>query len=110
MTTRAVAKIGDRIPEASLQHFDADGILQTLSTTEMCSGKKVVLFAVPGAFTPTCSLKHVPGFIKHADEMRDRGVDMIACVSVNDAFVMNAWNKTVEHNNGRVLLLADGKE
>ena len=58
-------------------------------TTELCAGKQVVIFAVPGAFTPTCSLKHVPGFIKHADEMRDRGVDVIACVSVNDAFVMN---------------------
>lgn len=88
--TEAVVKVGDRIPEANLQHFDADGVLQTVSTSELCAGKKVVLFAVPGAFTPTCSLKHVPGFIKHADEMlNDRGVDVIGCVSVNDAFVMN---------------------
>uniref|UniRef100_A0A7S0X5E6 Glutaredoxin-dependent peroxiredoxin n=1 Tax=Mantoniella antarctica TaxID=81844 RepID=A0A7S0X5E6_9CHLO len=106
--TSATAKVGDTIPEATLQHFDSDGTLQTVSTTELCAGKKVVLFAVPGAFTPTCSLKHVPGFIKHADELLDRGVDVIACVSVNDAFVMNAWAKTVEHNNGRVTMLADG--
>jgi|TARA_B100001142_G_scaffold291374_1_gene309511 hypothetical protein len=88
-------KEGDRVPEAVLQHFDSEGELRKVSTAELCGdGKTVVLFAVPGAFTPTCSLKHLPGFIKLADEMKDAGADDVVCVSVNDAFVMRAWEKS----------------
>ena len=83
------------MPEAVLQHFDSEGELRKVSTAELCGdGKTVVLFAVPGAFTPTCSLKHLPGFIKLADEMKDAGADDVVCVSVNDAFVMRAWDKS----------------
>jgi hypothetical protein len=95
MTTTAAVKEGDRVPEAVLQHFDSEGELRKVSTAELCGdGKTVVLFAVPGAFTPTCSLKHLPGFIKLADEMKDAGADDVVCVSVNDAFVMRAWEKS----------------
>ena len=71
------------------------------------TGKKVVLFAVPGAFTPTCSLKHLPGFIEKADEIKSKGIDSIACVSVNDAFVMDAWGKSAGAGD-KVMMLADG--
>ena len=81
--------------------------MQEVSVGELTKGKKVVLFAVPGAFTPTCSLKHLPGFIENADELKAKGVDTIACVSVNDAFVMDAWGKSVGAD-GKVLMLADG--
>lgn len=70
-------------------------MLQEISSDELFKGKKVVLFAVPGAFTPTCSMKHLPGFIEKADEIKSKGVDSIACISVNDAFVMDAWGKSV---------------
>jgi peroxiredoxin len=81
--------------------------MQETSVGELTKGKKVVLFAVPGAFTPTCSLKHLPGFIERADELKARGVDALACVAVNDAFVMDAWGKSVGAD-GKVLMLADG--
>lgn len=81
--------------------------MQEISTGDLTKGKKVVLFAVPGAFTPTCSLKHLPGFIEKADALKAKGVDTIACVSVNDAFVMDAWSKSVGAD-GKVLMLADG--
>lgn len=87
--------------------FDAEGNMQETSVGELTKGKKVVLFAVPGAFTPTCSLKHLPGFIERADELKARGVDALACVAVNDAFVMDAWGKSVGAD-GKVLMLADG--
>ena len=99
-------KVGDKIPSVKLQHMTANGPAD-ISTDEVFAGKKVVLFALPGAFTPTCSAKHLPGFIQQADAILAKGVDTIACLSVNDAFVMGAWGK--EKGAGdKVLMLADG--
>eukprot|EP00793_Prasinoderma_coloniale_P003870 PRCOL_00003247-RA len=103
----AAAVAGDTLPDVELKYFDREGALQSVSTAALCAGKKVVLFAVPGAFTPTCSTKHVPGFVENAAKLREKGVDDIVCVSVNDAFVMAAWGKTVDPN-GTLLMLADG--
>ena len=78
-----------------------------ITTDDLFNGKKVILFGLPGAFTPTCSAKHVPGYVQHADAIKDKGIDTIACVSVNDAFVMGAWGK--DQNVGdKVMMLADG--
>jgi len=99
-------KVGDRIPNVSLKHMDKDG-MQTVSTEDLFKGKKVVLFALPGAFTPTCSAKHLPGFIGHFDQIKAKGVDTVACLSVNDAFVMDAWGKA-QNAGEKVLMLADG--
>lgn len=97
---------GDKIPEFTLMHMSADGPAP-VTTTEIFSGKKVVLFALPGAFTPTCSAKHLPGFIKNADAIKAKGVDTVACLSVNDVFVMDAWGKA-QGAGDKVLMLADG--
>ncbi|WP_374654495.1 peroxiredoxin [Dongia sp.] len=99
-------KVGDKIPSVSLKTMDKDG-MQTLSTDDIFKGKKVVLFALPGAFTPTCSAKHLPGFVNNAAALKGKGVDTIACLSVNDAFVMDAWGK-VQNAGDKVLMLADG--
>lgn len=99
-------KVGDRIPTVNLKHMDKDG-MQTVSTDDIFKGKKVVLFALPGAFTPTCSAKHLPGFVQHAAAIKGKGVDTIACLSVNDAFVMDAWGKA-QNVGDKVLMLADG--
>jgi peroxiredoxin len=99
-------KIGDKIPSVKLKHMTADGPKDVLSD-ELFAGKKVVLFALPGAFTPTCSAKHVPGFVGHFDALSAKGVDLIACLSVNDAFVMGAWGKDQKAED-KVLMLADG--
>jgi len=99
-------KVGDKVPHATLTTFGPDGP-RPVSTEELFEGKTVGLFAVPGAFTPTCSARHLPSFKQHASELRAKGVDTIACVSVNDAFVMKAWGE----NQGvgeDVLMLADG--
>ncbi|MEX2201809.1 MAG: peroxiredoxin [Dongiaceae bacterium] len=99
-------KVGDRIPPVKVQMMK-DGEIKTLSSDDLFKGKKVVLFALPGAFTPTCSAQHLPGFIKHAEDIRKKGVDSIACLSVNDAFVMDAWGK--DRGAGeKVMMLADG--
>ncbi len=98
--------VGDRIPEATLAHMTESGP-EAVSTGELFKGKKVVLFALPGAFTPTCSAKHVPGFVQKADEIKAKGVDTIACLSVNDPFVMGAWGKD-QGVGDKVLMLADG--
>ena len=99
-------KVGDTIPSMKLMVATPDGPKET-STDEIFKGKKVVLFAVPGAFTPTCSAKHLPGFVQNADAMKAKGVDTIACISVNDAFVMGAWGKD-QGTDGKVVMLADG--
>ena len=85
-------KVGDRLPDATFKVMK-DGKPADLTTAELSKGKKLALFAVPGAFTPTCSVKHLPGYKEKAAELRAKGVDTIACVSVNDVFVMNAWGK-----------------
>ena len=97
-------QIGDKIPQATLNVLK-DGV-QAVGTDELFSGKKVMLFAVPGAFTPTCSAKHLPGYVEKLDEFSRRGIE-VACLSVNDAFVMGAWakNQSVPDN---LLMLADG--
>ncbi len=99
-------KVGDRVPSATLKHMTKDGI-QDISSKELFGGKKVVIFALPGAFTPTCSAKHLPGFVQKAGAIKDKGVDTIACVSVNDAFVMDAWGKD-QSVGSSILMLADG--
>lgn len=98
--------VGDKIPAVTLKTM-VDGNMKDITTAEIFGGKKVVLFAVPGAFTPTCSMKHLPGFIEKAKEIKAKGVDTIACVSVNDAFVMDAWGKA-QNAGTNVLMLADG--
>tara|TARA_B100001094_G_scaffold326658_1_gene383254 strand:- start:1018 stop:1497 length:480 start_codon:yes stop_codon:yes gene_type:complete len=96
---------GDKIPAATL-HSMQDGKPTPMSTEDIFAGKKVVLFAVPGAFTPTCSMAHLPGYVVHANSIKAKGVDTIACVSVNDAFVMDAWGQN--KNADELLMLADG--
>ena len=98
--------IGDKLPNATLKTKTSDGPAD-LSTDEIFAGKKVVLFAVPGAFTPTCSMNHLPGFLTHNDEIRAKGVDTIAVVAVNDIFVMGAWEKSSDAS-GKILFLSDG--
>ena len=85
-------QIGDRIPNATLAQATAEGP-KPVSTDDIFAGKTVALFAVPGAFTPTCSARHLPGFKDHLQDIRDKGVDTVACISVNDAFVMKAWGE-----------------
>jgi len=97
---------GDRLPSVILMQM-RDGAPRAVKTDELFAGKQVVLFALPGAFTPTCSAKHLPGFIQHAAEFTEKGVDFIACVSVNDAFVMGAWGNA-QGANDHVMMLADG--
>jgi peroxiredoxin len=99
-------QVGDKIPNVTLKVME-DGNMKDVATDALFSGKKVVLFAVPGAFTPTCSKGHLPGFIAKADEMRAKGVDTVACIAVNDAFVMDAWGRD-RGVGGKVLMLADG--
>src|SRR5277367_3227597 len=86
-------KAGDRMPSGTFKTTTADG-RKDVTTDELFKGKKVVLFAVPGAFTPTCDAKHLPGFVQLADQIHSKGVDTIACMAVNDVFVMNAWGKS----------------
>jgi peroxiredoxin len=99
-------KVGDRIPSVKLMTPTPDGPKE-ISTDEVFSGKKVVMFAVPGAFTPTCSARHLPGFVEMVDQIRAKGVDTIACMAVNDAFVLGAWAKA-QGAEGKILMLADG--
>ena len=99
-------KVGDKLPSATLVKATENGPDQ-VSTGDFFAGRKVALFAVPGAFTPTCSAKHMPGYVDNAEALKAKGVDEIACVSVNDAFVMDAWGKA-SNAGDKVTLLADG--
>ena len=99
-------KVGDKVPSATFTTFGPDGP-GPITTDELFKGKKVALYAVPGAFTPTCSVKHLPGFKQNAASLRAKGVDTIACVSVNDVFVMKAWGED-QGVGSDVMMLADG--
>ena len=96
---------GDRVPDADL-HVMRDGRPQAVSVAELTAGKKVVIFAVPGAFTPTCSEHHLPGFVRHAEEIKSKGVSDIVCVAVNDAFVMDAWGR--DRDADAIIMAGDG--
>ena len=98
--------VGDKVPSVELAVMGNSGP-QALTTDDLFNGKKVVLFALPGAFTPTCSASHLPGFIEHHDALKAKGVDTIACLSVNDAFVMGAWGDA-QGAGDKVTMLADG--
>ena len=98
-------KEGDKLPEATV-HIMKDGRPTAVSTNELFAGKKVVLFAVPGAYTPTCSQAHLPGFVVNADAIKAKGVDSIICMAVNDAFVMDSWGK--DHNAEQLVMVGDG--
>lgn len=99
-------QVGDSIPSITLKHLTADG-MQDITTDSLFKGKKTVLFSVPGAFTPTCSAKHLPGFVEQADALKAKGVDEIVCTAVNDPFVMRAWGE--KHGvEGKVTMLPDG--
>ena len=99
-------KAGERMPAGTLKRMTKEGP-KDLSSDELFKGKVVVLFSVPGAFTPTCDAKHLPGFVQLADQIRAKGVDTIACMAVNDVFVMSAWGKASGVGD-RILMLADG--
>ncbi|MBB1487358.1 peroxiredoxin [Oceanospirillum sediminis] len=98
-------QIGKKIPDIELKVMGKNGP-ESVTTAELTAGKKVVLFAVPGAFTPGCSMTHLPGFVVNADKIKAKGVDSIICLSVNDAFVMDAWGK--DQNAEEIIMLADG--
>ncbi len=99
-------KVGDRIPSAPLEYMSADGPVE-ISSDELFAGKRVVAFAVSGAFTPTCSQEHLPGYVRRADDIKAKGIDLIVCLSVNDVFVMDAWGKD-QDVDGKVMMVADG--
>lgn len=99
-------KSGDRIPEGKLKQMGPDGPMN-VTASELLGKGRVVLFSVPGAFTPTCDAKHLPGFIEKASALRDKGVDRIVCLAVNDVFVMNAWGKSAGAGD-KVVMAADG--
>jgi peroxiredoxin len=98
--------VGDRLPDATFTTMSAEGP-KPMPTAEVFGGKKVALFAVPGAFTPTCSKQHLPGYVQKYDELKSKGFDLIACTAVNDIFVLSAWSKDGAAD-GKVLMLADG--
>ena len=101
-----MAKVGDKVPSATLRMLGPEGPKAVTTEELFAPGKKVVAFALPGAFTPTCSAKHVPGFVAEAEKLKAKGVDTIACMAVNDAFVMGAWNNASGSND--ITMLADG--
>ena len=102
-----MVKVGDKVPHATLRGMGPEGPKPITTEELFAPGKKVVAFALPGAFTPTCSAKHVPGFVTEFDKIKAKGVDTIACISVNDAFVMGAW-AAQQDSDGQITFLADG--
>jgi len=105
-----VVREGDRVPSGvTLRYFDAEGELQELDARQLCAGRRVVLFAVPGAFTPKCAHEHLPGIVAQAEDIRGKGVDTVACVSVNDHYVMRAFGEAVGAPGAGVLMLADAE-
>ena len=106
-------KVGDRLPEGSVQEFievEGNGCSigpNTFKVQDLTKGKKIAIFGLPGAFTPTCSAKHVPGYVQHAADLKAAGIDEVWCVSVNDAFVMGAWGRD-QKTTGKVRMMADG--
>jgi glutaredoxin/glutathione-dependent peroxiredoxin len=98
-------KVGDKVPSATLRYLAPDGV-KAVSSDEFFAGKKVALFAVPGAFTRTCSQRHLPSYVTNGAQLKAKGVDTIACLAVNDPFVMGAWGK--EHKAGDIVMLGDG--
>lgn len=98
--------VGDKLPDAKLMRATADGP-QPVQAADFFAGKRVALFSVPGAFTPTCSARHLPGFVEHVDAFKAKGIDEVACTAVNDAFVMAAWGKANDVGD-KVTMLADG--
>lgn len=98
-------KVGDRVPSVTLRYLTKDG-MQQVESEEFFKGKKVALFAVPGAYTRTCSQRHLPSYVSNAAALKAKGVDTIACIAVNDAFVMDAWGK--EHGADQIVMLGDG--
>ena len=98
-------KVGDKVPSVTLRHLTAEGPKE-ITSDELFGGKKVVLFAVPGAFTRTCSQRHLPSYVGNAAQLKAKGVDTIACLAANDAFVMSAWGK--EHQADQIMMLGDG--
>ena len=99
-------KVGDKMPKGQFTRMGANGP-EPVTTDDLFNGKKVVLFSVPGAFTPTCSAKHLPGFVENADALKKKGIDTIACMAVNDVFVMKAWGESGKTGD-KVMMLADG--
>ncbi len=99
-------KVGSKLPSSILRGMDSKGVF-TIEVDKHFAGKKIVLFSLPGAFTPTCSAKHLPGFVEYSGDIKKKGVDEIICVAINDHFVMNAWEKD-QNSKGKVILLADG--
>jgi peroxiredoxin len=98
-------KVGDKVPSVTMRYLTSEG-MQAVPSEEFFKGKKVVLFAVPGAYTRTCSMRHLPSYVNNADALKAKGVDTIACLAVNDAFVMDAWGK--EHGADKLVMLGDG--
>jgi glutaredoxin/glutathione-dependent peroxiredoxin len=99
-------KVGDTVPAGKFRYLSAEGPKE-ITTDELFKGKKVAVFAVPGAFTPTCSARHLPGYVDRAGDIKAKGVDAVACIAVNDAFVMGAWGKDHKADD-KVMMLADG--
>ena len=99
-------EVGDKVPSVQV-HILADGAPSPISTDDIFGGKKVALFGLPGAFTRTCSAKHLPGFVDNADSLKAKGIDAVVCISVNDAFVMGAWGESRDVGDN-VMMVADG--
>ena len=101
-----MASVGDLVPDATVHTLTETGPT-AVSVAQLSQGRRIVIFAVPGAFTPACSARHLPGFVDHVEDFRDKGISLVACLAVNDAFVMAAWGAK-SHADNKVMMLADG--